>query len=134
MDCALTSLSAPLLIVQRIDAQAPASPTASVLKAEIEPFSIFLGQWNCEGEFVASKKPIASHIAVAPDLGGSWLAFRWDDNAPNQYHALELWGFDKNENNSPTSHSSSTANGRLSNLPVTWTSAFDLYAYIKGKF
>jgi len=91
----LALLSAPLLIVQRINAQAPASPTGSALKVEIEPLSFFLGQWNCECEFVASKKPIASHIAVAPDLDGSWLAFRWDDNAPNQYHALELWGFDK---------------------------------------
>ena len=64
------------LIVQRINAQAPASPTASALKVEIEPLSFFLGQWNCEGEFVASKKPIASHIAVAADLDGSWLVFR----------------------------------------------------------
>jgi hypothetical protein len=45
-----------------------------------------------------AKKPIAAHIAIAADLDGSWLAFRWDDKAPNRFHALELWGFDKAAN------------------------------------
>lgn len=28
-------------------------------------------------------------------MDGSWIAFRWDELAPNPFHALELWGFDK---------------------------------------
>ena len=69
--------------------------SASTLKTEIEPLAFFVGQWSCDGEFTASKKPISSHIAAAPDLDGAWLALRWDDNDPNVFHALELWGFDK---------------------------------------
>jgi hypothetical protein len=91
----LAMLSAPLLVAQQISAQTQASPSASAFKTELVPLSFFIGQWNCEGEFVASKKPIASHIGVSVDLGGSWLVFRWDDNAPNHFQALELWGFDK---------------------------------------
>jgi hypothetical protein len=91
----LALLSASLLIAWQISGQTQASPAVSALKVEIEPLSFFVGQWDCDGEFVASKKPIASHIAIAADLDGSWLVFRWDDGPPNQYHALELWGFDK---------------------------------------
>jgi hypothetical protein len=87
-------LSAPLLIARHVHEHLH-DPAGVAVKAEIEPLSFFIGQWNCEGEFVASKKPIASHIAVVPDLDGSWLTFRWDDKTPNQFHALELWGFDK---------------------------------------
>jgi len=88
-------VSASFFMARSIQARAPAPSSAPALKAEIEPLSFFVGQWACEGEFVASKKLIASRIAVASDLDGSWLVFRWDDNAPNQFHALELWGFDK---------------------------------------
>lgn len=78
----------------RTDAQTPAS-TAPVLKAELEPLAFFSGRWDCSGEFVASKKPIFARISVTADLDGSWIAFRWDDQAPNPFHALELWGYDK---------------------------------------
>lgn len=71
---------------------------SSVLKPELQPLSYFIGQWSCQGEFVATKKPISSRVSVSSDLDGSWLAFRWDDNAPNVFHALELWGFDKSAN------------------------------------
>lgn len=47
---------------------------------------------------MVSKKLIAAHIAIAADVDGSWLTFRWDDKAPNRFHALELWGFDKTAN------------------------------------
>jgi hypothetical protein len=88
-------LCAPPLMAQQVGAPTQTPPPASALKAGLEPLSFFVGQWNCEGEFTATKKPIASHVAGAPDLDGSWLAFRWDDKVPNQFHALELSGFDK---------------------------------------
>jgi hypothetical protein len=71
---------------------------SSALKPELRPLSYSIGQWSCEGEFVAAKKPISSRISISSDLDGSWLAFRWDDNAPHVFHALELWGFDKAAN------------------------------------
>jgi hypothetical protein len=88
----LAFLSASMPWGIRAQSSADAPPA---LKAELQPLSYFVGEWNCEGEFVASKKPIAAHITIAPDLDGSWLSFRWDDKAPNRFHALELWGFDK---------------------------------------
>jgi hypothetical protein len=68
---------------------------SSTLKPELQPLSYFIGQWTCSGEFPASHKTISSRIVFSPDLDGSWLSFRWDDHPPNQFHALELWGFDK---------------------------------------
>jgi hypothetical protein len=91
----LAFLSALILTSPATRAQSPASDSPVALKAELQPLSFFVGQWNCEGEFAASKKPIAAHIAITTDLDGSWLAFRWDDKAPNRFHALEMWGFDK---------------------------------------
>lgn len=70
-------------------------PQSSALKPELQPLSYFIGQWNCSGEFPTSHKPISSRISISSDLDGYWLAFRWDDNPPSQFHALELWGFDK---------------------------------------
>jgi hypothetical protein len=70
-------------------------PPSSVLGPELQPFASFPGQWSCAGEFTASKKPIAARLVFSADLEGSWLALRWDDDAPNQFHALELWGFDR---------------------------------------
>ncbi len=87
----LAALAAPAMKAQ-VQNSSPA------LKPELQPLSFFIGQWACAGEFVATKKPITSRISVSPDLDGSWLAFRWDDNAPNVFHALELWGFDKAAN------------------------------------
>jgi hypothetical protein len=75
--------------------RAQSQSASSALKPELEPLSYFLGQWGCAGEFPASHKLISSRIVFSPELDGSWLAFRWDDNPPNQFHALELWGVDK---------------------------------------
>jgi len=93
----LALLFASLGSSSRVGAQSSGSAGPAV-KAELQPLSFFVGEWNCEGEFVASKKPIAAHITIAPDLDGSWLVFRWDDKAPNRFHAMELWGFDKTTN------------------------------------
>lgn len=80
----------------RAQSSAPNSPPA--LSSALESFAYFAGQWDCEGEFVAVKKPTAAQISIAADLGGSVLSFRWDDKPPNRFHALELWGFDKTAN------------------------------------
>lgn len=84
------------MITPALNAQQQSSPT---LKPELQSLSYFIGHWSCSGEFPASHKSISSHIAVSPDLDGSWLSFRWDDNPPSQFHALEIWGFDKTERN-----------------------------------
>ena len=100
----LALLCATLLVAPRSRAQAQPQPqpvTGSstdalpALKPELQPLAFFVGPWDCEGEFVASKKPIAAHISIAPDLDGSWLVFRWDDKAPNRFHAVEFWGYNK---------------------------------------
>jgi hypothetical protein len=99
---ALALLSAALLAAPQIHAQTPPQPAtgssaapAPELKPELQPLASFVGQWDCDGEFVASKKPIQAHISITPDLDGSWLMFRWDDKAPNRFHAVEFWGYNK---------------------------------------
>jgi hypothetical protein len=74
---ALTFLSASLLTSSGVNAQSPAADSSPTLKAEVQPLSFFVGQWNCEGQFVNSKKPIAAYIAIAADLDGAWLTFGW---------------------------------------------------------
>jgi hypothetical protein len=95
---ALAVVPVSLLVSSGIRAQSSAADSSIALKAELQPLTFFVGQWNCKGEFIASKKTISAHIAVAADLDGSWLTVRWDDNAPNHFHAMELWGFDKTAN------------------------------------
>jgi hypothetical protein len=96
---ALAVLAALLLAIfmgaTPTNSQTPAPSAPAALKPEIQPLAYFLGEWNCEGEFTASKKPIAAHISTTPDLDGAWIAFRWTDRAPSQFHALELFGYDK---------------------------------------
>jgi hypothetical protein len=77
------------------ESQTPAPTRAAALKPDMQPLAFFLGEWSCEGEFIASKKPIAAHISTTPDLDGSWIAFRWTDRDPSPFHALELFGYDK---------------------------------------
>ena len=74
--------------------QEPPLDSPTKLKKQIESFSTFQGKWSCEGVFTKSGKHIASQIAFAPDLEGSWLTVRHDDMPPDRFHALELWGYD----------------------------------------
>jgi hypothetical protein len=60
-------------------------------------FAYFTGHWHCTGAF-ASGKPIASSATFTPDLENHWLQYRHDDEAPNRYHALSLWGIDTHTN------------------------------------
>ncbi len=89
----LTLIVVLSIVAPRMSGQTAAA--ASALKPEMQALSFFLGEWNCDGEFIASKKPIAAHISTTPDLDGSWIAFRWTDRAPSPFHALELFGYDK---------------------------------------
>jgi hypothetical protein len=76
----------------------PVTPTAiapGALKPEMAALAFFVGPWECEGEFTATKKPTAAHVSFSPELDGAWLAMRWDDRAPGVFRALEMWGFDK---------------------------------------
>jgi Protein of unknown function (DUF1579) len=82
------------IVAPRMSGRTAAS-AGSALKPEMQPLAFFLGEWNCEGEFIASKKPIAAHISAAAELDGAWIAFRWTDQAPSTFHALELFGYDK---------------------------------------
>ncbi len=93
------ALTSVLLLSSSIaTSQAPNSVPPSGLQPQLQPLAFFVGEWNCEGEFIASKKQIAAHIAVATDMEGSLITFRWSDKEPNRFHALELWGFDKSAN------------------------------------
>jgi uncharacterized protein DUF1579 len=69
----------------------------STLKGELQPLSFFVGHWDCDGEFIASKKPTAAYVEVTADLDGNWLMFRWDDKTPGKFHAVEFWGYNKGE-------------------------------------
>jgi hypothetical protein len=91
----LATICVAFFLGQKLSAQSPTASAVPSLKSEVEPLSFFLGQWSCEGEFPATKKPISSRVAATASLDGSWLLFRWDDIAPNQFHALEMWGYDK---------------------------------------
>jgi hypothetical protein len=64
-------------------------------KKEIELLAPLLGEWECSGTFAKSGKPISSGLNISADLDGAWIIVRHDDHPPNQFHALELWGYDK---------------------------------------
>lgn len=73
------------------------APVGSLAPA-MQSLSFFEGHWSCSGKFVQNGKPIASTQIFAADLAGHWLAMRHDDRKPDIFHALELWGYDKNAN------------------------------------
>lgn len=71
------------------------APVGSLVSA-MRSLSFFEGRWSCAGKFVQNGKPIASTQVFTADLAGNWLAMRHDDTHPDIFHALELWGYDKN--------------------------------------
>lgn len=75
----------------KIAAKNPSSPLASAMQS----LAFFEGHWQCAGKFVKSGKPISSTETFTTDLDGHWLAMRHDDQPPYPFHALELWGYDK---------------------------------------
>ncbi len=73
------------LIVMAIVAATPAPPVTSL--------TYFTGAWSCAGEFPRSGKKISSHMTFSLDSGGFSLVKHHDDDPPNGYHAIELWGY-----------------------------------------
>lgn len=55
-------------------------------------FEYFGGHWDCAGHFAANGASIKSTIAFAWQESTQTLHVQHDDLAPNQYHAVELWG------------------------------------------
>jgi hypothetical protein len=66
------------------------------LKEEISSLLPVLGLWDWDGTFARTGKQISSSISFAPVLEGAWVRMQQDDRPPNQFHALEMWGFDEN--------------------------------------
>ncbi len=125
-----TSLTLLLMLVvatSKSNSQTTVSGAAAMLKPDMYPLAFFLGEWNCEGEFIASKKPIAAHISTTPDLDGSWIAFRWTDRDPSPFHALELFGYDKTTHHFTNFIHDNFGGVRMFNSPgweadtLTWT-------------
>jgi hypothetical protein len=124
---ALATLLVALVVALPTKSQTLASTAPRALKPEMQPLAFFLGEWNCEGEFTASKKPIAAHISTTPDLDGWLIAFRWTDRAPSPFHALELFGYDKTAKHFSNFIYDNFGGVRLFNSPgweadtLTWT-------------
>jgi hypothetical protein len=124
---ALFTLLVLVALAPQMRSQTPASSAPPTLKPDMQPLAFFLGEWNCEGEFIASKKPISAHISTTPDLDGSWIAFRWTDREPSPFHALELFGYDQTAKHFTNFIHDNFGGVRLFNSPgweadtLTWT-------------
>jgi hypothetical protein len=92
---ALAAFGILSLLATNLNALQTAGDAGTELKKEIEPLAPFLGEWECSGTFAKSGKPISSSIKISSDLDRAWVIVRHNDLPPNQFHALELWGFDK---------------------------------------
>jgi hypothetical protein len=87
----------PALLAAPVANPAPAAPAAAdpriEVRKKVESLAVLSGQWSCQGTF-SNGSPIASRIAFTPEAEGAWLLVHHDDLPPNQFHALEVWGFD----------------------------------------
>lgn len=71
-----------------VPAQASSAPNAPVLT---DGFGALEGEWQCDGHFISSGKPLSSQISFLADERTAALIVRHDDRPPGQYHALEVW-------------------------------------------
>lgn len=94
----LAALSLALLAFVAVRAKTPPQSAPTSAATAIQPLAYFAGNWNCDGHFTSNNQPISATITAKTDLYDSWLSFRWDDKAPSQFHALEMWGFSKSKN------------------------------------
>jgi hypothetical protein len=92
---ALAAFGIFIFLATNLNALQTAGDAGTNLKKEIEPLTPFLGDWECNGTFAKSGKPISSGLKISSDLDGAWVIVHHDDLPPNQFHALEVWGFDK---------------------------------------
>lgn len=74
-------------------ASATASASFATAEAQSNPgnFQSLEGNWNCNGHFIASGKPISSELRFERDAETDTLIVKHDDRSPGRYHALELW-------------------------------------------
>jgi len=72
-----------------LSAAAAPLPVADLGSASFEYFS---GHWDCAGHFAANRTVIKSTIAFVWQESTQTLHVQHDDLAPNQYHAIEMWG------------------------------------------
>jgi hypothetical protein len=71
------------------------TPSAKAGEPNPDPFSYFIGVWNCNGHFVSNGMPIAATITGEWDERTLTLTIHHDDLAPHAYHAVETWGATK---------------------------------------
>src|ERR1700748_3051490 len=69
-----------------------AGAAAAQPKTDAASLKVFEGRWACTESSAASGKPIASTLTASWDAPTQALLVRQDDNPPNAFHALELWG------------------------------------------
>lgn len=53
----------------------------------------FLGTWSGNGEFKNGKK-ISADLTFKLSLDSNWIIYEHNDNPPNRYKALFVWGID----------------------------------------
>lgn len=66
----------------------------SALAAEPAPLPLawFAGTWHCAGKFESNGNPIEAHLRFDWNETALVLVKHHDDQPPNSYHAVELWG------------------------------------------
>ena len=69
----------------------PAPEQTKPLSALVESFK---GEWQCAGQF-SNWKTITSKESFDSLLGGAWLQQIHHDDPPYGYHAVSMWGVDR---------------------------------------
>jgi hypothetical protein len=67
-----------------------AAPAFAATPADV--FSYFAGDWHCAGMFPSNGRAISSNLHFDWNASAAALVKRHDDDPPNGYHAVELWG------------------------------------------
>jgi hypothetical protein len=91
----LFTLAVVCFITCTAAAQASLENTGEKLQSHLSQLTGWLGEWQCDGKFVKSGKPISSTVRFSPSLQGKWIEMRQDDLPPNRFHAIEFWGYDE---------------------------------------
>lgn len=92
---AFSLLAVPALAQAGSEAAPKPPPTvASPTPLPTDLVAFFAGEWTGKGAF-ANGRPIEARLTITPDLQGQWLALRHEDQPPNAYRALSLWGVER---------------------------------------
>ena len=90
----MSRIASPAWFVATVIGCAAATP-AHAADTGSATFEYFVGHWDCAGHFAANGAVIKSVIAFAWQESTQTLHIQHDDLAPNQYHAVEMWGASK---------------------------------------